>query len=627
MFHRFGKVLLQNRPLVAGESIDPPKGRLVLLALGAILLLAAACDGNNSPGPPTASAGEDQSAVILATVSLDGTGSSASTGFTWSQSSGTAVTLSDITAAAPIFRAPATEGELVFSLTVNNGGADSAPDTVTITVIEVPDPLFADQWHLSNTGQAGGSVGEDAAVLKAWDTQGVFGAGVLIAVVDDGLEIGHEDLAANVVSGSYEYLTGGSDPTGGRHGTSVAGVAAGVGFNGIGVAGAAPRAELVGYNVLQNLTFVNEADAMTRNASAVFISNNSWGPVDFTGQLAASSSTWKTAVQTGIGSGRGGKGIIYVWAAGNGHAFAGGTPIVDNSNHDGYANSPYVVNVCAVGDDGIKASYSEKGANLMVCAPSMGRGNHAITTVDRSGAGGYNTTGSSPNVSDTNYTNTFNGTSSAAPLAAGVIALMLEANPSLTWRDVRLLLAQNARKNDNTDPDWTTNGAGLNINHKYGFGVVDANAMVTAAKAYTTYLTGDWSRVPSTVSSPGTVMTDLGTATNTITVTGSGIINIEFVQVLVKITDSDLGDLEITLKAPTANGSTGSILYEPHVCVDTAFFDENCFDTLISGGFLFGTNRHMNEVADGDWMLTVDDTRTGEGVATFTSWQLIFYGR
>ncbi len=130
--------------------------------------------------------------------------------------------------------------------------------------------------------------------------------------------------------------------------------------------------------------------------------------------------------------------------------------------------------ICAVGDDGVRAFYSERGANLWVCTPSQGRGGHAITTTDRTGTLGFNA-GVAPDYANANYTNTFNGTSSAAPLAAGVIALVLEANPNLTWRDLRIVLAQSARKNHAADADWVVNGGGFNINHNYGFRVADAN--------------------------------------------------------------------------------------------------------------------------------------------------------
>ena len=126
----------------------------------------------------------------------------------------------------------------------SGGGSETAAPTFGCS-----DPLYAQQWHLTNSGQSGGVPGEDANVKPAWDS-GITGKGVRIAVVDDGLEIGHEDLAPNVVSGSYDYLYGDGDPTDepiddyfygmDGHGTAVAGVAAAKGSSGKGGCGAAP---------------------------------------------------------------------------------------------------------------------------------------------------------------------------------------------------------------------------------------------------------------------------------------------------------------------------------------------------------------------------------------------------
>jgi len=256
------------------------------------------------------------------------------------------------------------------------GKGSSVP--VAITVAE--DPLYVDQWHLKNTGQQGtvappGLSGEDINVEAAWlATTPRKGNGIRIAVVDDGLEIGHEDLAANIAPAglSYNYVTLGSDPSyapgdsASGHGISVAGIVAARDWNGLGGRGVAPRANLVGYNLLQNTTSLNEADAMTRGSPNVHISTNSWGPPD-NADLNASTSTWKSAIDYGLVNGRNGLGTIYTWAAGNG-AFNSLGP-ADNSNYDGQANYRGVIAVAAVNDQGKQSSYSEPGANVWVSAP------------------------------------------------------------------------------------------------------------------------------------------------------------------------------------------------------------------------------------------------------------------
>lgn len=485
------------------------------------------------------------------------------------------------------------------------------------------DPLFDDQWHLKNTGQAGGTVGEDVNVENVWSA-GIKGSDVRIAVVDDGLEIGHEDLKDNVVSGkSYDYVDEDTDPSdctgcteASWHGTNAAGVAAARDLNGVGVRGAAPRAGLVGYNYLMWPTFSNEADAMTRDAAEVHVSNNSWGPEDGTGQLAISDSVWRDAVETGLETGRQGHGIVYVWAAGN------GAP-VDNSNYDGWANYRGVIAVAAVKDNGEKASYSEEGANIWISAPAGEYcDTHAITTTDRTDSDGYNNNGTNAYYGDIDYANgsytkCFNGTSAATPLASGVIALILQANPNLGWRDVRLILAETARQNDPDDSDWTVNGAGYHINHKYGFGVIDAGAAVEKALSWTNV--GTEVTYTTAISSPKLSIPDNDPTgvSDTITVSGSGITKIEFVQVTFSASDHTYaGDLEIILTSPTG---TESRLAATHSCSGNI-----C--TPRYNGWVFGSVRHLGEAADGNWTLKVLDGWKRD-TGTFQSWRLKFYGR
>lgn len=520
------------------------------------------------------------------------------------------------------------------------GGGSSTPSSPPLTCAgtlptpgpdSVGDPLYADQWHLKNTGQNGGVPGEDVNVEPVWASY--KGDGVRIAVVDDGLEIAHEDLADNVVGGcSYDYIDKDADPESGPHGhgTSVAGVAAARDLNDLGVRGAAPHANLVGYNLLQNATTLNQVDAMKRYISSVAISSNSWGPPDLTGLLFRPSSTFRSAINSGLVTGRGGLGTIYTWAAGNGDS--GVCPssfCIDNSNYDGYANNRGVIAIGAVNDQGVKASYSERGADLWVSTPGgeFCDTGQAITTTDRSGADGYNDAGNNIiygnfDYADSNYTKCFNGTSSAAPLASGVIALMLEANPNLGWRDVRLILAQTARQNDPTNTEWTTNGAGYKINPNYGFGAIDAQAAVTAATGWTNV--GPELTYTTPLSSPRLAIPDNNTTgvSNTITVSGSGISNIEFVEITFSAANHPFfGDLEITLTNNTTG--TSSVLAETHFCLDDQFNPIQCAPSY--NGWVFGSARHLDEAADGDWTLTVKD-QLAVDVGTFQSWQLKFYG-
>ena len=170
-----------------------------------------------------------------------------------------------------------------------------------------PDPLYASQWHLNNTGQAGdagpaATAGQDVNVEPVWngcnDNGSCKGEGVAIAVVDRGVEIAHRDLQPNVSTAfasrvySLSAAPANGDPTPAQtdrenaHGTAVAGIVAARDNNGLGGRGVAPRAAITAYALLQASTSSNEADAMAFQARDVAVSNNSWGPADGNGQLS-----------------------------------------------------------------------------------------------------------------------------------------------------------------------------------------------------------------------------------------------------------------------------------------------------------------------------------------------------
>lgn len=478
------------------------------------------------------------------------------------------------------------------------------------------DPLFKNQWHLSNTGQGGGIAGMDINVLPVWD-RGIYGEGITIAIVDDGLEYTHEDLADNVIQSlNYNYLSSTTPINSGQHGTSVAGVSAATHNNYTGGIGAAPESNLAGYNLLMAYDDVNEHDAMIRYKNSIDISNNSWGPQDGSGQLMSSTYLWQQGIEEGIATGRNGRGIVYMWAAGNGaRLYKTSTAEIDNSNYDGYANFYGVTALCAITDEGKRSYYSEKGANLWVCTYSSG-GVSGITTTDLTGSYGYDSG---------NYTNRFGGTSSAAPLACGIAALILNANPNLTWRDVKMILARTARKIDPGDADWTVNGAGYPVNHAYGFGSIDADAAVNLALIWTNI--GPLVNEISPVHTLGTAITDYSAAgiSDSIVVAGSGISSLEYVSVSLDISHSDAGDLEISLTSPAG---TVSVLAEQHQCYSTTIWTPVKCGYFGGAGaaFTFGTARHLDEPANGTWTLTVKDLASGD-TGTLKSWVMTFYGR
>jgi kexin len=329
---------------------------------------------------------------------------------------------------------------------------------------------------------------------------------------------------------------------------------------------------------------------LSRNSHIIDIYSNSWGPIDDGRRLEGPGPLTESALENGVTSGRSGLGTIYVWAGGNG-GLSG-----DNSNYDGYTNSRFTIAVAAFTNLGDKAEYSENGANILVTEPSSG-GTLGIVTTGR----------------DNSYTTDFGGTSSSTPLVSGIIALMLEANPNLTWRDVQHILVKTAAQIDAEDPDWTVNGAGSHINHKYGFGRIDAQAAVDTALTWTPV--GPENPIPvEMISRPNLPIPDNNTTgvSDTILITNS--ITVESVDIFFTAADHlRWGDLEITLISPQG---TESILAEDHYTgISLTTYDD----------WRFGSVRHFGEASEGTWTLRIRDLRPSF-TGTFEQWTLRLHG-
>ena len=462
------------------------------------------------------------------------------------------------------------------------------------------DDLYTCQWHLKNHEDEG----EDINVEPVW-AKGITGQGVNVAVVDDGMDHYHEDLAPNVyASRNFDY-TGEGDVHHSfeHHGTAVAGVIA-ARDNSFGVRGVAPRATIHGHNFLTAKTVFSETDSMTRNRIVTAVSNNSWGPVDGPG-LGSADAFWESAVETGVKEGYGGKGVFYAFSAGNG-ALRG-----DEANLDEVGNFYAVTAVCAVNDRGRRSNFSEPGASLWVCAPSNDlRGSYrGIVTTENSDR----------------YRNTFGGTSAAAPIVSGVAALLRQANPDLTWRDLKLVLAASARKNDPANSGWEDGAQKYGpdsatdvytFNHEYGFGVVDAAAAVALADGWTTVAPLEREEVESAKLDrpiPDASATGASTMVSHTLMVNTGIEFIEFVEVRASFLHSSFRDLEIELVSPSGKASKLLSHYDP--------------DDLIPliGEIRFGSARHLGENPNGRWTLRVTDRIPG-GTGSLESWTIKVYG-
>lgn len=479
------------------------------------------------------------------------------------------------------------------------------------------DPLFSYdaakpgyQWHLRNTGQNGAKSGIDVNVTAAWDSY--RGTGIRIGIVDDGLETTHPDLSPNVdLDSDFDFNQNDDDPSPGPadyHGTACAGVAAARGNNGIGVSGTAPEATLVGLRLIaEPTTDLQDADAFLHQSDLIAIKSNSWGPYDTAFGAQGPGPLAQTAIESAITDGRNGKGTVFLWAAGNGNGSG------DDSNYDGWANSPQVIAVSAINDKGRASWYSEPGANILVCAPSNG-GKEGITTTDRTGDQGYNVEGGTveyPDFSDFDYTNTFGGTSSATPAVAGVVALMLQANPNLTYRDVQEILVRTAKKNDPYDGDWVTNGGGFHFNVRYGAGLIDAQAATSMAANWATVAAVQTRTIAATglpLAIPDADETGLA---RTFTVSSGDNLRLEHVLVKIKVTHPCCGNLEWRLTSPSG------------VRVRLARARYN--DTSSDLDWTLMTTHFWGERSEGDWKLEVAD-RTIDNAGSLEQATLIFRG-
>lgn len=428
------------------------------------------------------------------------------------------------------------------------------------------DPRYAsNQWTLNNPFNPL----FDVNIEPAWD-MGFTGQGVIVGISETGrFQNDHPDLAANFLSTASQATSA----TPGSHATAVAGIVGMIANNGLFGAGAAYNAKISQQIVG---TSQQQADAIGFRNDLNMVKNNSWGPFD-DNTFRKLPSVVATALDTGVNSGRGGLGEVYVWAGGNGGAGN------DRCDYDPYASSRNVICVGAIGDSDTRSIYTEAGSAMFVVTQSDGNLRKVYSLA--------------PSGSETTV---FGGTSAAAPLATGVVALVLQANPTLTWRDVQHVLARTARKNDPGNVDWAQNGAGRWVHYYYGYGAIDAAAAVTAAL--------NWHNVPALTSidsgvvavaqaipevpqgnpNPG-VSIDVPIARN---------IRVEAVELILNVTTTNVGNLRVVMTAPSG---VDSLLAVPRL--DT---QDNYTDAL------FTSRRHWDEPSIGTWRVRITDEVAGE---------------
>ncbi|KAG8036772.1 hypothetical protein G9C98_004094 [Cotesia typhae] len=472
------------------------------------------------------------------------------------------------------------------------------------------DPYFQYQWYLKNTGQNGGKPRLDLNVEAAW-AQGVTGKNVTTAIMDDGVDYMHPDLKYNYnAEASYDFSSNDpypypryTDDWFNSHGTRCAGEVAAARDNGVCGVGVAYDSKVAGIRMLDQpyMTDLIEANSMGHEPDLIDIYSASWGPTDDGKTVDGPRNATMRAIVRGVNEGRRGLGNIYVWASGDGGE-------EDDCNCDGYAASMWTVSINSAINVGQNAHYDESCSSTLASTFSNGAKdpNTGVATTDLYGK----------------CTTTHSGTSAAAPEAAGVFALALEANPTLTWRDIQHLTVLTSKRNSLFDAKgrfhWTMNGVGLEFNHLFGYGVLDAGAMVALAKK--------WQTVPPRYHcQAGSVLTNLKvTQDNSILLkiktdacagTESAVNYLEHVQAVITVNATRRGDLELFLTSPMATRS---------MILSKRINDDDHRDGFTRWPFM--TTHTWGEYPQGTWILEVRFNSDTPQHGWIKEWTLMLHG-
>ncbi|KAJ8794432.1 hypothetical protein J1605_003199 [Eschrichtius robustus] len=408
------------------------------------------------------------------------------------------------------------------------------------------------------------------------------------------------------------------------HGTRCAGEVSAVANNNICGVGVAFGSKVAGIRMLDQpfMTDIIEASSISHMPQLIDIYSASWGPTDNGKTVDGPRELTLQAMADGVNKGRGGKGSIYVWASGDGGSY-------DDCNCDGYASSMWTISINSAINDGRTALYDESCSSTLASTFSNGRKRNpeaGVATTDLYG----------------NCTLRHSGTSAAAPEAAGVFALALEANANqrlalglnnelvasgtthvalgLTWRDMQHLTVLTSKRNQLHDEvhQWRRNGVGLEFNHLFGYGVLDAGAMVKMAK--------DWKTVPERFHCVGGSVQDpekippTGKLVLTLTTAAcegkeNFVRYLEHVQAVVTVNATRRGDLNINMTSPMG---TKSILLSRRPRDDDAKVG---FDK-----WPFMTTHTWGEDARGTWTLELGFVGSAPQKGVLKEWTLMLHG-
>ena len=594
---------------------------------------------------------------------------------------------------------------------INDGYTDSEPGTVSID--HRTDPLYKHAWHLKNTGQANfastsGTPDSDTdvagVIISGWK-----GEGIKVGVIDEDLEISHEDLAPNIIEGnSYDVIDGDYDPSypeeniKSGHGTGAAGIIAARGWNDIGTRGVAPKATLSGCNYLEATSFENwkicfgdNSSINQMNQNDIFnISLGSYGTggtdkdendedieakkfaIPYFFYYPSQLQDWENRVSNY----RSGKGAIIVKSAGNGWRSdvegyscgpnQNGLVSCDQASFEDDQSVPYTISVAALNALDEPSSYSSSGSGIWVSGYGGEFGYNtdegwnlssdsrflkaAVMSTDRSrcshgyvGPDSYDQSTSVPRNEfqswhnphpenpDCNYTSAYNGTSAAAPTVSGVVALLLDQNENLTWRDVKHILASSSRivnADDSYDYrgvnqyKWTTNAAGYSHHNRYGFGAINSYDAAVFAATHEAGSLGSF------------VQTDfIGTETS-LTIEDSTIYStaialskppesegiVEYIQFLFTLNHAAPHTVGISLLSPSGTEIT---IVNPYHNGRTNPYDDETFSEPTYRPLIIGVAGFYGESMDGDWTVKIADYEDDGISGTVERQKIKIFGR
>ncbi|XP_053382885.1 furin-like protease kpc-1 [Mercenaria mercenaria] len=464
---------------------------------------------------------------------------------------------------------------------------------VSLRQFTVTDPLWNQMWYINRNSNI------SLRILEAWESN-FTGKGVNIAVVDNGVEYTHNDFKHRYNSEySRDVYDQDNDPSpvsGDTHGTNCAGIAVAT-RNTVCVIGIAYQAQLVAVRMIGPFGVTDAGKAGALANKGAHVSSNSWGGIENT--FDGPSTNVESALKHGATKLRNGKGVIYVFSAGNGG-------FDDNCNMDGYINNIYTIGINAVSRDLKPPGYAEPCTAVLASTfsgPGAGTADNACST-DVGGA----------------CTTTFSGTSAATAVAAGILALVLEANPDLSWRDVQELIIVTSKSKGLLNGNFKTNGIGRQVSDWFGYGLLDTQALIEAAQNWTclqaqhTCRTGDIN-----VNGQILAQTNPRQVDSTVTIDGCNntvdcVSRIEHVQVTVTYDYSLRGAVMLYLDSPM--GTRSELLTRRNS--DSAKNSRHVW-TLMSV-------QHWGEDPVGTWKLTMSLQYDWIEHGTLVSWNLIIHG-